>query len=199
MKLVISTILGFCFFSVAAFSSTPIPVQGVELDEYQGRWFEIARIPQDNDTQGRCRNTQALYEVLEDGTIGVENQCEISILGLEVKQRIFGIATPLSSDEGIFKLDLRPLSSVIPFGNKYTRGFKVEGDCWILELDLDYQYALIGNPSRTNLFVISRTPDLDPEIFLELIELASTKHGYGDSVYDLEVTDHDGVAPLDLP
>lgn len=39
-----------------------------------------------------------------------------------------------------------------------------EGDYWIIELDDQYQYAVVGEPSRSYLWILSRTPQLDQNI-----------------------------------
>lgn len=182
----IRTILTLVSLVPSAFLvAKPVPVVDLDLDRYLGLWYEIARIPAEDDPQEFCINATAYYEALEDGTIGVENSCEARLLGVKLRQRIFGIAQPLSDEEAIFKLELRPLSGLIPVGNKYRRGFKVEGDYWVLEIGEDYEYALVGNPTRTNLFILSRTPKLNPESFNMLVDLAVEKHGYGDSIDDL--------------
>ena len=35
------------------------------------------------------------------------------------------------------------------------------GNYWVIELAPDYRYAIVGEPSRTYLWVLSRTPTLD--------------------------------------
>lgn len=192
MKLFTKVILSFSLFCATAQgqSGDPIPVVGLELDRYVGEWYEIASIP-NGDSPFDCRNTKAIYEALEDGTVGVENVCDTGVLGQSFKQRIYGIAAPQSAEEAIFSLTLRPLSAVIPGGNKYTRGFAVKGDYWVLELGPDYEYALIGNPSRNSLFVLARRPNMDEDLYNDLLELAETKHGYGELVEKVVITPQD--------
>ena len=36
-----------------------------------------------------------------------------------------------------------------------------KGDYWIIDLDPDYQWAVVGVPSRKYLWILSRTPTLD--------------------------------------
>jgi apolipoprotein D and lipocalin family protein len=48
-----------------------------------------------------------------------------------------------------------------------------EGNYWILDLDqADYQYALVGEPSRKSLWLLSRQPQLAPEVRSRLINRA---------------------------
>ncbi|MGB5372547.1 MAG: lipocalin family protein, partial [Polyangiales bacterium] len=39
------------------------------------------------------------------------------------------------------------------------------GDYWIIDLGPDYEYAVVGHPSRDYLWILSRTPTLDAEIY----------------------------------
>uniref|UniRef100_M1ADF9 Temperature-induced lipocalin n=1 Tax=Solanum tuberosum TaxID=4113 RepID=M1ADF9_SOLTU len=53
----------------------------------------------------------------------------------------------------------------------------VTGDYWVLYIDEDYQYALIGQPSRRYLWILSRRTCLDDEIYNQLVEKAK-EEGY---------------------
>jgi hypothetical protein len=50
------------------------------------------------------------------------------------------------------------------------------GDYWILELGSSYEYAVVGHPSRLYLWILSRTPTLDPEIMSGVLGRAEAKH-----------------------
>jgi len=39
------------------------------------------------------------------------------------------------------------------------------GDYWVIQLDKDYKYAVVGHPKRTHLWILSRTPGLDENTF----------------------------------
>lgn len=54
----------------------------------------------------------------------------------------------------------------------------VEGDYWILELDEQYQYAVVGHPSRKSGWILSRTPQLPPDVYQELMRRLRVDHGY---------------------
>jgi apolipoprotein D and lipocalin family protein len=43
-----------------------------------------------------------------------------------------------------------------------------EGNYWIIALDDDYQHAMVGTPDRRFLWILSRDPCLDPEVFRDL-------------------------------
>jgi apolipoprotein D and lipocalin family protein len=51
------------------------------------------------------------------------------------------------------------------------------GDYWIVELDPDYRYAVVGHPSRTYLWILARTPHMDEPTYQELRRRIAA-HGY---------------------
>ena len=38
-----------------------------------------------------------------------------------------------------------------------------KGDYWIIDLDKDYQYAVISEPDRQYLWILSRSPNMDSQ------------------------------------
>ncbi|XP_057537895.1 temperature-induced lipocalin-1 [Amaranthus tricolor] len=141
-------------------------VKGVDLERYMGRWYEIASFPSRFQPKDGV-NTRATYSLNEDGTVHVLNETWSGgkrgfIEGTAYK------ADP-KSDEAKLKVKfyVPPFLPIIP----------VVGDYWILHLDADYQYALIGQPSRRYLWILSRSPVLDEEIYKQLLEKAK-EEGY---------------------
>ena len=132
----------------------PLPVvERVELDRFIGKWYEIAKYP--NFFQQQCfGGTTAEYAIRDDGNISVVNTCrEGSLDGPE--SRIEGYAT-IADPTANAKL------SVVffpPFGAPY----------WIIDLDADYQWAVIGEPSRSTLWILSRTPTLDDATYEDIL------------------------------
>jgi apolipoprotein D and lipocalin family protein len=121
---------------------TPLPtVEAVDLSRYMGDWYEIALLP--NRFQSMCMaDTQASYR-LDGDVVRVRNRCRKADGGIEEAN---GIAKVV---EGSGNAKLR-VSFFRPF----------YGDYWILALDLNYRWVLIGEPSRTYGWVLSRTPTL---------------------------------------
>ncbi|KAE9462615.1 hypothetical protein C3L33_05477, partial [Rhododendron williamsianum] len=117
-------------------------VKGLDLNRYMGRWYEIASFPSRNQPKNGTDN-RATYTLRDDGTVHVLNETWTDgkrgfIEGTTYK------ADP-SSDEAKLKVKfyVPPFLPLIP----------VVGDYWVLYLDGDYQYALIGQPSKKNLWV----------------------------------------------
>ncbi|XP_024401756.1 temperature-induced lipocalin-1 [Physcomitrium patens] len=141
-------------------------VQNVDLKRYQGRWYEIASIPS-RFQPSTGTNSRATYALKEDQTIHVLNETWVS----GKRSYIEGKAWKADAASPDAKLKVRFL--VPPF----FPIFPVTGDYWVMKLDENYQWALIGQPSRRYLWVLSRTPELSDEIYNQLLEHA-TNEGY---------------------
>jgi apolipoprotein D and lipocalin family protein len=123
-------------------------VESVDLNRYQGQWFELARLP--NRFQDLCKsNVNATYSVDGAGRVKVENRCLTD--KNELKQ-VVGEAR--SVNVGNSKLEVRfapPWLSWLPL---------VWGDYWVLHLESDYSAAVVGSPDRKFLWVLSRTQQM---------------------------------------
>lgn len=53
---------------------------------------------------------------------------------------------------------------------KVTFFWPFYGDYWILQLDPDYQYAIVGTPSRKYVWILSRTPVIPTQLLAQLID-----------------------------
>ena len=122
-------------------------VESVDLDRYQGLWFEIARY--DSSFEEGCEGVTAEYAMREDGLISVENTCYEGALDgpVEVAEGRARVADETSNA----KLEV---SFFGPFW----------GDYWIVELDEDYQWAVVSEPRGRYLWILSRTPRMDEAV-----------------------------------
>ncbi len=133
-----------------------LPVPQVDPQRYAGTWYEVARLP--NRFQANCvADVVATYAPREDGRIDVTNRCRTESWSVE---EAGGLATP--RDETNAKLRV----SFLPAGLRWLPFFR--GDYWVLALDADYRWAMVGAPSRDFLWILSREPTL-PEDELELL------------------------------
>jgi apolipoprotein D and lipocalin family protein len=132
----------------------------VDLARYCGTWYEIARLP--NRFQKECvGNVTATYTLLEDGTVRVVNRCRKANGETSEAE---GKARRKSDEEPSSKLEVRfapALLAIFPF---------VWGNYWIIDLAPDYSYAVIGEPSRDYLWILSRTPSLSDEVYSAILE-----------------------------
>lgn len=124
-------------------------VDEVDVERYMGKWYEIARYP--NWFQGAdCVATTAEYTLRDDGKVRVVNQC-----------RRGGLDGPIESIEGTARVVDEATNAKLKVG--FFGPF--EGNYWIIDLDEDYQWAVVGEPSRTFLWILSRTPTMDDETY----------------------------------
>jgi len=142
--LVAALLLAGC---AAAPANPPRTVERVDLPRYLGTWHEIARLPmwaQDSATVV-CEDTTATYSLREDGRIAVLNRC-LNALANDAPRAATGQAYAVPGSEGA---KLR-VSFFWPFF----------GDYWVIGLDPDYRWAVVGEPERRWLWVLSRTPTM---------------------------------------
>jgi len=142
-------------------------VPHVDLSKYAGLWYEIARLP--NRFQQQCiGDVTATYTVLDDGTIKVVNSCRKENGEIDEAE---GKVKRAGDDTSNAKLKVRfapVILSFLPF---------VWGDYWIIDLASDYSYAVVGEPTRKYLWVLSRTPVMDEAKLNVVLESAKVK-GY---------------------
>lgn len=142
-------------------------VPSVDLTRYAGRWYEIARLP--NRFQKDCDgDVIADYTVIDDGQLKVINQCRKQ--SGETK-KAEGKARLASKKGPNTKLEVRfapSFLSFLPF---------VWGDYWIIDLATDYSYAVVGEPGRKYMWVLSRTPQMAETTYQEVLKRAA-EQGY---------------------
>lgn len=130
-------------------------VPHVDFNRYQGRWYEIVRLPL--RWESKCASdVTATYTLRSDGKIGVVNRCTKKDGSISESK---GTARPASKDGSNSKL-------------KVTFFWPFSGEYWILDLDPGYQSALVGTPNRKNLWVLNRQPHMDKATLDRLLEHA---------------------------
>jgi apolipoprotein D and lipocalin family protein len=152
------------------------PVPALDLQRYSGQWHEIAHLPM--FWQRQCvGDITATYTPKPDGTVGVRNACRTSDGTRDVSE---GVARPVGAKPGQLEVRFAPeWLSWVPM---------VWADYWVIDLDPQYRWAVVGGPDRDNLWVLSRTPGMDRTLF-EQIKARATAKGY--RLDDLKV-----MAPL---
>ena len=127
-------------------------VSNVDLNKYAGKWFEIAAFPQ--RFQKGCHCTTAEYTVSDKGYVVVENRCNRdSVNGKQsyIKGKAF-----VEKNTGNAKLNVQ---FFWPFKGKY----------WIIDLADDYSYAVVSHPDRKYLWILSRTPKMNPDTYNQIL------------------------------
>ena len=129
-------------------------VESVNLKRYMGKWYEIASLPA--PFQKDCYCTTAEYN-LRGEYIEVINSCR------------------RGSAEG--RLDIAtgkawPLKGSNNSRLKVSFFWPFKGDYWVVSLDQDYQWAMIGHPERKYLWILSRKPEMSNDLYQSLIKKA---------------------------
>ena len=130
--------------------------QSVDLSKMQGKWYEIARLPR--TTQTDCHGTTAFYSQNADGSMNLVNQCNVG-----------GPSGPLNTVA---------MSATVPDAKVQAKlalnvgGYT--GDYWILEVGANYEYVVVGHPSRLYLWVLSRTSTLDSTTMQGILDRAKS-------------------------
>jgi len=135
-------------------------VKELDLKRYLGTWYEIARFPHsfEKDLVG----VTATYSLRDDGKIEVLNQGYKNTLDGKLSKAIGKAKIPNLLEPGKLKVSF--------FWIFYA-------DYFVLELDENYQYVMIGSSSDNYFWILSRTPQMEPAIYEMLLEKARTR-GY---------------------
>jgi len=156
MKQVIAFIaMGFIMFGCTTTAKDKPPltvVDRVDLERYLGKWYEIASYPA--WFQKGCTGSTAEYSLLPDGKIQVVNRC-----------RKNGLDGPLKESKG--KAEVADTATNAKLKVWFFWPFK--GNYWIIDLSPDYQWAVVGEPSRKYLWILSRTPTMDEAVYQEIL------------------------------
>lgn len=147
----------------------PQTVGQVDLQRYQGTWYELARLPM--FFQRNCVRSEAHYALQNDGSVAVTNRCET---GDGEWEQAKGEAVPQQPGQ-TDKLWVR-------FDNWFSNLFPglSKGHYWILYLDDGYNVALVGSPDRDYLWLLSREAEVDAATRDTLLEEARQR-GYDTS------------------
>lgn len=132
-------------------------VEAVDLVRYQGQWFEIASIPQ--SFQKKClANVTADYKILPDQLVEVLNSCDTSS-GRDVAE---GRAKIVDTETNA-KLK-------VTFVKLFKWVFAFGGDYWIIDLEPNYNYVVVGHPTREYGWILSRQPSLSMQDLVSISE-----------------------------
>jgi apolipoprotein D and lipocalin family protein len=136
-------------------------VGAVDLSRYVGDWYEVARFP--NRFEAKCAtDVMASYRRQDGGTVEVINSCRRADGTVTTAKGVARIVD--TSSNAKLKVRFAPaFLSFIPL---------VWGDYWILGLEPQYRWAVVGSPERKYLWVLSRTPDMDEREYAQAVDRA---------------------------
>jgi apolipoprotein D and lipocalin family protein len=138
-------------------------VSDIDLKRYAGTWYEIARLPNSFEKKLKC--TSATYTIRNDGKITVLN-----------KGNYISDPKKSSSANGVAWIP----DKNIPGKLKVQFFWPFSGNYWILDLEKDYKYVLIGEPSFKYLWILAREKTMSDLTYQMLLQKAQ-KMGFNTS------------------
>lgn len=160
LLLIFVLIFSFCGIQTQSKMIDKTTVKELDINRYIGTWYEIARFP--HSFEKNLVGVTATYSLRDNGKIRVVNE--------GYKKTLDG---KRSSAEGKAKIP----NKKEPGKLKVAFFWNFYGDYYVLELDKDYQWAMIGSSSDKYFWILSRTPQMDPDTYNMLLENAR-KRGY---------------------
>lgn len=131
------------------------PVSDFDVTRYLGTWYEIARL--DHPFERGLSDVSAVYTLDDDGTIEVLNK------GFDTQNKRWKEAC----GQARFLGDMSVGSLEVSFFGPFYSGYH------IIALDLEnYRYAMVAGPSRSYLWLLSRSKTLDESIYSDLVSRA---------------------------
>ena len=150
----------------SAWAANPVvSVPELDISRYAGQWYEIARLPM--SFQDKCTgDVTATYTLRDDDLIGVRNACRTESGDIAVSE---GVARSVEGHPGRLEVRFVPdWLSWLPF---------IWADYWVIDLDPGYTWAVVGEPDRDYLWILSREPAMERELF-EQIKARAVAMGY---------------------
>ena len=130
-------------------------VSHFDTSKYLGKWYEIARL--DHSFERGLSHVTADYSVRQDGGLKVLNRGykDADAAWKQAEGKAYFVD---SKDVGYLKVSF--------FGPFY-------GSYIVFDLDKrDYSYSMISGPDKSYLWLLSRTPTMDPALQQRLVDKA---------------------------
>jgi apolipoprotein D and lipocalin family protein len=125
-------------------------VAHVDLDRYMGEWYVIARYPDRSEKE--CESDfSAVYSPLKNGKIRIVESCRKKN-GIMKEENGYAKVTDSKTNAKLNVTSLGPVR-----------------DYWIVDLDPDYRYAVVSEPKREYLWILSRTPQMPPDDYDQVL------------------------------
>jgi apolipoprotein D and lipocalin family protein len=166
MKSSIFTALFFLFSILSVQASELKTVGSLDIQRYQGLWYEIAKFP--NSFQKNCDGATAEYRLRADAKVQVINRC------FKTKD---GVPTgAVSSVDGLAWIPnpaAEPAKLKVSFLPAWLRFLGIGAKYWVIDLDTDYQWVAVSEPGRDYFWILSRTPVLDVQTLDGILKRAA--------------------------
>lgn len=153
---------GLSLLSGAARTAAPQPpvtVPTVDVDRYLGTWYEVGSVKQFFSIG--LVNTKAVYSLNPDGSIKVQNSGNY-FFNNGPQSTIEGAAVPVDPSNNKLNVSFFGKPRANPPGNY-----------WIVDLDPDYQWAIVSDPTGISGFLLTRDQTVSDAFYQELLDRAS--------------------------
>lgn len=139
---------------------------------YIGRWYQQARNVLPFEPQD-CVCAQQTLGIAASGNLSVYNSCNVGAPDGAVRE---------ISGEAVNDEPGRNAKFTVDFG------LPRKGSYWIIGLDPEYRWAVVSDPARVSLYILSKTPTLEPALYQTAVAEAARQTDTG----KLKVTSHVG-------
>ncbi len=145
-----------------ALGQTVTAVPKLDLKQFMGTWHEVARYPNKAEKQCVSDAVQLFAERYKANQFTIVSNCQTTT-GPSDASNHNGKAD--KSGNGMLKV-----TTIWPFSRKL----------WVLALEPNYEWALVGSPNHKSLWILSRTAVMKPEVLAE-IEAKAAAEGFDTS------------------
>jgi apolipoprotein D and lipocalin family protein len=167
-------LLGMLAVAVSILAAAPVQGQsmvqpqdrGVDFTRWEGRWYEVARLP--NWPQRHC-GPEVVTTLLRrtNGDLSVVHQCRTT-------DGLWGPVWGVSLAYGQFEDPPTPGTLGARFTPEWvTLPPFVWGNYYALALDIDARYALLGTTNREHLWILSQTRTIDEGVYQKAVAKAA--------------------------
>ncbi|MGV3525141.1 MAG: lipocalin family protein [Candidatus Sericytochromatia bacterium] len=165
ISLIAGVLTGGWYLAAKAAHARQLPAQKivdhVDLQKLMGTWYEISRFPnifQRDDLVGATDN----YYPNPDGSIKVLYKYH---------------EARFDAPEKVLEAKMWRETQDNPTGKlKFQALWPFVADYWLIDLGPNYEYLVVGYPSRDMLWIMSRTPTLDEDTYAAILERAKAQH-----------------------
>lgn len=132
-------------------------VDKVDLAKFAGTWYRISA----NQIifEPKCACARQVLTPTADGKVAAHNSCNEEFVSGKLTE-VRGTAMPVDASGSKLAVDF---------------GFPWKGDYWIIALDASYRYAVVTDRFGYSLYVMSRAPTLESELYDEAVLEASSQ------------------------
>lgn len=172
MKIITKILFCLTAFSAFTYAKTPIKtLESVNVPQFLGTWYRISSNPV--AFEPKCLCARQVLGDSGDGRVSVYNSCNRANSSKELVE-IRGFATAIDSSASKLAVDF---------------GLPWKGSYWIVAFDAVEGYAIVTDKWGYSLYIMSRTPDMTPELHERLVKIAETA---GVKVNRLKIQSNEG-------